>query len=263
MMPQLVYDVGMHNGDDTAYYLHKGYRVVGIEANPWLAEQATQRFAAELRDGRLSLVNAGIAERNEEATFWICDDVSVWSSFDRSIASRKGSRHYPIKIQCRRFPEILDEFGTPYYCKIDIEGSDWLCLEGLEGRDTPAFVSIEMSHETGDRDIETLGQLGYRRFKMIDQRDFSVASRLVESMRRLLPERGRWRFESLNRTLRGRSRDGSWVFREGSSGPFGDDTPGRWVDRVRTLSMWRYLRDLDRRLGTSGLGGWFDIHATR
>jgi hypothetical protein len=29
----LVYDVGMFNGDDTAYYLKKGFRVVGIEAN--------------------------------------------------------------------------------------------------------------------------------------------------------------------------------------------------------------------------------------
>lgn len=32
--PALVIDVGMHNGDDTAYYLHRGYRVVAIEANP-------------------------------------------------------------------------------------------------------------------------------------------------------------------------------------------------------------------------------------
>ena len=30
----LIYDVGMHNGDDTAYYLHKGFRVIAIDANP-------------------------------------------------------------------------------------------------------------------------------------------------------------------------------------------------------------------------------------
>jgi len=30
----LVYDVGMHTGQDTAYYLFKGYDVVAIEANP-------------------------------------------------------------------------------------------------------------------------------------------------------------------------------------------------------------------------------------
>jgi len=32
----LVYDVGMNNGDDTAYYLSLGFRVIAIEANPEL-----------------------------------------------------------------------------------------------------------------------------------------------------------------------------------------------------------------------------------
>ena len=27
----LVYDLGMHNGDDTDYYLHKGYRVIAVD----------------------------------------------------------------------------------------------------------------------------------------------------------------------------------------------------------------------------------------
>ena len=39
MVPDLIYDVGMHNGSDTAYYLHKGFRVLAIEANPVLAKQ--------------------------------------------------------------------------------------------------------------------------------------------------------------------------------------------------------------------------------
>ena len=29
----LAYDIGMHNGDDTAYYLAKGFRVVAVEAD--------------------------------------------------------------------------------------------------------------------------------------------------------------------------------------------------------------------------------------
>jgi hypothetical protein len=29
-----IMDVGAHNGDDTAYYLHRGYRVVAVEASP-------------------------------------------------------------------------------------------------------------------------------------------------------------------------------------------------------------------------------------
>jgi hypothetical protein len=40
----LVYDVGMNNGDDTAHYLECGYRVVAIEADPLLVRNARQRF---------------------------------------------------------------------------------------------------------------------------------------------------------------------------------------------------------------------------
>ena len=36
----LIYDVGMNNGDDTAYYLSLGFRTVAIEADPELVEQA-------------------------------------------------------------------------------------------------------------------------------------------------------------------------------------------------------------------------------
>ena len=41
----LIYDVGLHIGQDTAFYLEKGFRVVAIEANPVLAHQVAVRFA--------------------------------------------------------------------------------------------------------------------------------------------------------------------------------------------------------------------------
>jgi predicted RNA methylase len=41
----LVYDVGLHNGDDTAFYLHQGFRVIAIDADPRAAAAAKQRFS--------------------------------------------------------------------------------------------------------------------------------------------------------------------------------------------------------------------------
>jgi predicted RNA methylase len=40
----LVYDVGMNNGDDSAFYLRAGFRVVAVEANPLLCRAAESRF---------------------------------------------------------------------------------------------------------------------------------------------------------------------------------------------------------------------------
>jgi len=43
MVSDLIYDVGLHNGADTAYYLHRGFRVVTIDANPVLTTAALQK----------------------------------------------------------------------------------------------------------------------------------------------------------------------------------------------------------------------------
>ena len=57
---KLIFDVGFHNGDVTAYYLCRGHRVVAIEANPVLAEEGRRKFHAEIESGRLTLVNYGL-----------------------------------------------------------------------------------------------------------------------------------------------------------------------------------------------------------
>lgn len=49
--PNLIIDVGMHNGQDTAFYLAKGFDVVALEANPVLVDAARIRFASEIESG--------------------------------------------------------------------------------------------------------------------------------------------------------------------------------------------------------------------
>ena len=71
--PSLIIDVGMNDGSDTAYYLHCGYRVVAVEANPELVSEAERRFRREIKDGRLTLLNVGIAEQAGEKDFWIAE----------------------------------------------------------------------------------------------------------------------------------------------------------------------------------------------
>jgi hypothetical protein len=40
-----MYDVGFHRGEDTAFYLKKGFCVVAFEAHPRLAEKGRAMFA--------------------------------------------------------------------------------------------------------------------------------------------------------------------------------------------------------------------------
>jgi FkbM family methyltransferase len=265
----LVYDVGMHNGDDTAYYLWKGFRVVAIEANPALVAPAERRFATEIAAGRLRLVNAGIAATRGEADLHVSASHDLLGSFDRGSAARFGGDVATVRVRCMPFEDVLAEHGVPHYLKIDIEGSDRLCVDALVPPGLPDYVSIEMSHESGDLDIRRLHALGYQRFKCVRQYDFRVIGphelgRQLE-LRRQRARRGLASFgpralRRLSRILRP-ARDGAWRFSRHSSGTFGPTLAGEWVDVAAMLGIWQVLRDVDRELAQSGLGEWFDIHA--
>ena len=256
--PDLIYDVGMHDGADSAYYLRHGYRVVAVEANPAFVERATLRFAREVDDGRLTILNVGIAPGEGEATFWICEDHSDWSSFDREIAARDGARHDPIKVPLMPFSEILERQGVPHYCKIDIEGNDRLCLDAMTPDRRPPFVSVELSAQPL---LERLRELGYDRFKVIHQLSFTAPNRALYALKERVPHpRLRESFEWANRLVR-RQSDHGWRFAVGSSGPLPDRTRGRWLDG-REAQQLRDDLERARRNGRAAPNDWFDLHAT-
>src|SRR5207249_2342062 len=117
----LIYDVGMHDGGDAAFYLSKGFRVVAVEANPALVERARLRFASELESRRLTILNVAITLEAGPVEFWVSEKNDGWSSLDRRAASRQDSRCHPIILEGKLFGDILAEYGVPYYAKIDIE----------------------------------------------------------------------------------------------------------------------------------------------
>ena len=254
---KLIYDVGVNNGSDTAYYLKCGYKVVGIEASPVMAAQLERKFASEIEAGRFVLLVVGIAASEGKMEFWV-SDIDEWSSFNRAIASRNGTPHRSVWVQTRRFDTIIAEHGIPYYCKIDIEENERLCLLGLSAATAPPFISIEMVHENGDEDISLLRDLGYTQFKIISQKTRAQPNRLLTRLGYALPPARR-----IVRKVAGVESVRGWRFPAGSSGPFGDDTPGRWHSYEWALRTWRFLRDIDRRYAASRLGDWFDVHATK
>jgi FkbM family methyltransferase len=273
----LVIDVGMNNGDDSAYYLASGCRVVGIEANPALAEQAAVRLRSHIERGDMTILNVAIAESDAVLPFWICDDHHEWSSFDRSVASRDGAKHHRIDVPCRRFRSVLERFGRSYAIKIDIEGHDLICAKDLDPCTLPKYLSVEM----GDAVLQNLTlfrDLGFAAFKLINQRYFLPIERRTEKLARALgvlrdsrtlPVRalrnlgGRALYKAY--FSRCRSLNG-WTFPSGSSGPIGEDTKGHWqtfdefLDTVGHFHKLRDAGDLSLHWRNESYSFWADIH---
>lgn len=263
MQADLIFDVGVNDGVDSAYYLTKSRRVIGVEASPPACERLQRRFASEIAEGRYTLLNVGIARDRGEMPFWVCDDHPDWSSFSQEIASRQGSRHHPVTVPTCSFADVIAEHGVPTFAKIDIEGHDRLCLEALTPDTAPPYISVELSHADGSL-VDLLAELGYRDFKIVSQTSFAPVSTLLTRALYALSGRSRVtrRLHSFDRRCRGAAGDGDWKFAMGSSGPFGPTAPGRWVNAGRARATWRFLHDIDKRYG-GVLGEWYDIHARR
>lgn len=121
----LIYDVGLHHGEDTAYYLRKGYRVVAFEAHPGLVANCRARFAEEIADGRLKIIEGAIAgEPMKPVRFYPHPTNSEWGTtspdWDKRNAGDGDAQ--AIVVPAVDFASILRVYGVPHYMKVDIEG---------------------------------------------------------------------------------------------------------------------------------------------
>ena len=236
---QLIFDVGMHKGEDTEFYLEKGYRVVAFEANSSLAALCRQRFADNIRSGRLHIVEGAIAPPTGtgKVKFYVNKKLSIWGTIDEGWVARndaRGTESVEVEVDRIDMIEMFRKFGIPYFLKIDIEGADGWVLDALRAfEDRPQFVSVEANAvdvSATAKDLETLSQLGYRQFQLVPQR--GIRGTLVDT-----------------KTLRGEAL--VHVFAEDASGLFGDELPGVWVDRDAVIGSLAPPFD-----------EWQDIHAS-
>jgi FkbM family methyltransferase len=268
LQPDLIVDVGAHNGDDTAYYLQRGFRVVAIEANPELAQAIAARFQEECARGTLTVLNVGIASERGRMPFWVNDENSVLSSFDRDLVAKHGGRNYRIDVECVPFADVLHRHGTPYYLKVDIEGHDRVCLDALEGPGCPAYVSCELTHVGGL--IERLHAIGYRGFKLVNQSTYTEATpvfehemgfralrklcRIVPRLKHAVPNGVRAEFDTF-------AEDQRYRFPHGSSGPFGEDTHGLWRSADDVVRRFDAIRERFVQAAIPIDECWYDVHA--
>jgi FkbM family methyltransferase len=260
MSDGLIYDVGAHMGEDTEYYLKRGFSVVAVEAVPDYCDAIRARCAAYLEAGKLTVLNLCVAEAAGVAPFYVNESSSVWSTANPSWVERNNLYGpQPIReitVQTEPLYEIFQKFGVPRYCKIDIEGNDLIALKSISGLlERPEFVSIESEKLNWNALVEelvTFRDLGYKKFKVVNQAYVGL------------------------QTLPQPSREGAYcehAFEFGSSGLFGDELPGRWVDLSECLEIHKQIfrgyflngdhgifEDTEQTLPSAD---WYDTHASR
>lgn len=236
----LIYDLGMHRGLDTKFYVDKGFRVVALEANPELVQRARTEFREQLEDGRLSIVERALwREADTAISFFLNPVKDDWSSVFKDWAEKGGHESGEVTVSTITLPSMFDLYGLPYYVKCDIEGADELFVRQLMADDRrPPFVSVEaISLDL----LALLFAAGYTHFQIVNQAFNGY----------VLPPQP--------------SREGRYApitFTGHMSGLFGLELePGRWRTfdaAARDYIDFIRLAKQDERLAH----GWLDFHAT-
>lgn len=232
MQAPIVYDVGMSQGEDSSYYLAKGCRVIAIDANKDACRYCTRLFDTHIKSGQMTIINAGVSDEVGEFDFFVNLRKERISTFAPEMFSGKSwapALWRADKVKTFRLPDLVLEYGSPDFIKIDVEYYDArvlldLCQSGIR----PRYISAEC-HDMAC--FETLVKMGYKKFRLV------YGKTVAEAFGR--------------RTVR--CIDGSTIdyeFGYESSGPYGDDLPGPWLTEHEAFNG----------LASSGLD-WVDVHA--
>lgn len=269
----LIYDVGMHKGEDTAFYLKKGFSVIAFEADPDLIASCKERFQEKIKEDKLIIVEGAIVNDNvstKTIKFYQNQNNSVWNTVVEDWSARNETFGTPssiISVPTVNFKKCIEKFGMPHYMKIDIEGMDLVCLETLSHfENKPNYISIEsekVNFSNLIKEFKLLERLGYNKFKVINQGDVPKQKEPLKS------EEG----QTLN-----------YVFEPGSSGLFGNDFEGSWISKRMAILKYRFIffgyklfgdhskikkwriiklfkRVMVKLLRTESVPGWYDTHA--
>lgn len=227
---EVIYDFGMNEGLNLNYYLKKGFKVVGVDANPTVCEKVRSKFSAQITSGQLFIENCILSNSASgvAGTFYLHKELSVLGQFPIPSADQIH-KFRPIQVPQRKASEIVKQFGTPHYIKIDLENYDHMVLRDLATEKIkPPFLSAECHN------IHVLLEIlamGYEVFNLVE--GISVDSFYSDTP--ITTPEGKINFS----------------FKAHSAGPFGHDIKTNWLHKENFLYF----------LINNSLG-WKDIHAT-
>ncbi|MET0179881.1 MAG: FkbM family methyltransferase [Novosphingobium sp.] len=228
---RVIYDFGMNNGDNLDYYLMKGVRVVGIDANSALCERVRERFSLAIDSGQLRVVNAALTTGNDGGSvdFYLHRESHVLSQLLRPAESERHSFE-AVTVPCRTPASIVREHGHPIYIKVDVEHFDQQVLNNLFEN---GILPDEVSAESHSVDVfASLVNAGYTAFNLVEGASVPVvyANTMVDT------PNGPVEFS----------------FKPHTAGPFGQDLTTEWLNADSFLYHLAFARL-----------GWKDIHASR
>lgn len=130
----LCFDVGCHTGNRSQAWLDIGAKVVAFEPQPYFASHLNKRFK-----GRRSftLIEKGLGSEKANLTLMVSSLYPTISTFSEEwkklVISKLPGKVYDetVSVEVSTLDEMINTYGLPKFCKIDVEGHELEVLKGL------------------------------------------------------------------------------------------------------------------------------------
>lgn len=145
----LVFDVGANIGNRTKIFLELGLKVVAIEPQDECVNTLKSLFRG---NDNLTIIQKVLGSSEGEAELMICDSNTISSLSQDWIAAVKSSGRFADHswdkkkiIPMTTLDNLISQYGTPSFIKIDVEGFEYQVLTGLS---KPVnYISLEFATE--------------------------------------------------------------------------------------------------------------------
>ncbi|MEG4074105.1 FkbM family methyltransferase [Microcoleus sp. Pol14C2] len=162
-----VFDVGANIGQKADLYLAAGAKVICFEPQPDCLAILNKKYQ---QNPNAVILNKGLGEQAGTMQLSVCTDANYISTFSQKWKTGRFSKYewdQSITVEVTTLDEMIERWGKPQFCKIDVEGFEYQVLKGLSA--PIPYLSFEFAIEFIEDTkncINHLKSLGYKLFNL-------------------------------------------------------------------------------------------------